>query len=109
MERRITKSIFITLLCLAVLGGIYFGLFSCGGYVWHSQVFQAVFLGLLALATLLPPYSMKRIATRVCFAVGIVTVFAVMEAAAACFYPSAPVSLSEFFGSFLFHLKNGPC
>lgn len=109
MERRMTRSIFITSFSLAVLGGIYFGLFACGGYVWHSHVFQTVFLGLLALATFLPPYSMKRIATRVSVAVAIVIVFAVTEAATTCFYPLSPDSWSEFLRGFLLHLKNGPC
>ncbi len=30
-------------LFLGVLGGIFFGLFSCGGYVWHKRLFYAVF------------------------------------------------------------------
>jgi hypothetical protein len=108
MKPNMTKSTYLAALFLGMLGGVYFGLFSCGGYVWHKQAFLTVFFGALLLVTALPPYSAKRIGARVLVVLGIVTVFAVTEATAACFYPDSPASWTQFRGEFVYHLENGP-
>lgn len=103
-----TKPTYIAALFLGVIGGVYFGLFSCGGYAWHKQAFLTVFFGALLLGTALPPYSVRRIGVRVLAFLGIVTAFAVTEATTACFYPDSPTSWIQFRGEFIYHLENGP-
>jgi len=105
---RMTTPMFMGALFLGVLGGIFFGLFSCGGYVWHKQLFYAVFLGLLALGVILPPYSAKQIGLRLVAGLGLLVVFAVVEATAACFYLDNPTSWADFKKEFLYHLECEP-
>ncbi len=39
---KLYKSILVSTIVFAFGGGIYFGLFSCGGYVWHDRVFKII-------------------------------------------------------------------
>lgn len=99
----------IAALILAALGGIYFGLFSCGGYAAHRQIV----CGLLAVATLiaviLPLQRASPVVSRVGVIAGVAATFIFCEALAAPFYLSQPESLSEFMRVFLSTIGRGPC
>jgi hypothetical protein len=94
----------------AILGGVFLGLFSCGGYVWHKQAIVAAIV-LLTLAALCVRVSMRGCALwrSVGFVALVVGCFFVSQATAAPFYPNAPASLSEFWQSFVRTLEYGPC
>jgi len=93
----------------SVLGGIYFGSFSCGGYAWHKQLFL-VALVLAVITSLFFPY-LKRSSWLFRSSYLIITVFSFVffEAFGAALYPSTPESLQNFFKSFLFALEHGSC
>ena len=82
---------------LAILGGVFLGLFSCGGYVWQKQAIGAAIV-LLTLAALFARFSIRGFTLwRIAGFVALVVVgFFVSEATAAPFYPVPPASLSEF-------------
>jgi hypothetical protein len=104
------STLFLVLsILLAIGGGVFFGLFSCGGYRWHSQAFIAVFsFSLLALITFQPAMPKDR-AIRVILGAGAVALFFVVRAGASAFYPDAPGSWGEFFERFYLGLLYGPC
>jgi hypothetical protein len=106
---RLKRAPLIAAITLAGLGGIYFGLFSCGGYVWHRQLFFG-FLGALTLVALIFPW---RRTSPICGRIGVVAAiglaFFFTEALAAPFYPAPPESWSEFMRLFLYTLERGPC
>ena len=94
---------------LSVFGGVYFGLFFCGGYAWHKPLFLAV-LGLAVVSSLF--FSFLRRASwllKVSYILISTVAFIIFEAAGAAFYPSAPESLQNFLHSFVFALEHGPC
>lgn len=94
---------------LAIAGGGYFGLFSCGGYIWHKQAF-AVVLGLVTLAALMAPTSGSRsLFARAAVLPVVLLNFFVTQAVAASFYPAQPESWSAFFSLFWSALGGGPC
>ena len=106
---RLSILFFVFAILLAIAGGLFFGLFSCGGYYWHSQAFTLAFsLSLLALF-IFPPAKPKDRVRRVIFVAGAVTLFFVIRAGASAFYPAAPASWGEFFESFYRGLLYGPC
>jgi NADH:ubiquinone oxidoreductase subunit H len=91
------------------LSGMFFGLFSCGGYAWHSQLFYLV-VALLLLATFINPASyISKLHTKFIFLIFVAVIYFVFEASASVFYPAPPESLSEFFQSFWQGLEYGPC
>lgn len=93
----------------AIFGGIYFGLFSCGGNAWHKQAFYAV-LAAFTIVALVVPFSRTRpFLTRLGLVVGVESGFVLSQAVAAPFYPSAPESWSAFFRGFAWALEHGPC
>jgi hypothetical protein len=95
---------------IAILGGVFLGLFSCGGYVWHKQAIAAAIV-LLTLAALLARFATRGFALwrSGAFVAIVVGGFFVSEATAAPFYPAPPESLSEFWQSFVRTLQYGPC
>lgn len=94
---------------VAIFGGIYFGLFSCGGYVWHKQAFLAVLVACTSLALVVPLSRTSPYLTRLGLVFGVVCGFVVSRAMAAPFYPAVPESWSAFFGAFARALVHGPC
>jgi hypothetical protein len=96
-------------LLVAVLGGIFFGLFSCGGHSWHGTAFFAL-LGICTAAALYFPVSPGRpLAARVGLVLLIFFGYLTSRAAAAAFYPSAPESWSEFSSRFAASWFHGSC
>ena len=59
----------------ALLGGIYFGLFSCGGYVWHRQLFWIIFLGLTLLVIFFSPNYLNAIWKKVLFIIAVAFIY----------------------------------
>jgi hypothetical protein len=94
----------------AILGGVFLGLFSCGGFVWHRQAIIAT-LVVLTVAALVTRFSTRGFGLwrSAGFIILVVTCFFLSQATAAPFYPAAPASLSEFWQSFVRTLQYGPC
>jgi hypothetical protein len=99
----------IAALLLAVLGGIYFGLFSCGGYAWHKPAFFAALAAATLTALLVPLQRTRPVANRFGTVVAIGVAFLLTQAIAAPFYPAPPTSWAEFMRIFLHTLEQGPC
>ncbi len=96
-------------LLLAIFGGIYFGFFSCGGYVWHKQAFFVV-LGLATLVAFVIPFKQPfPLIARGGMVVATVGSFIMSEAIAAPFYPAPPESLFAYLKAFVRALEYGPC
>jgi cytochrome bd-type quinol oxidase subunit 2 len=99
----------ILALVVAVLGGIFLGLFSCGGYVWHRQLIYLLLSVSVVLVLFVPTDWLKTRTRRVLFVVAIACLFAVVQSVASTFYPASPKSASEFTMNFLRALWYGPC
>src|SRR4051812_8866702 len=94
---------------LAVAGGIFFGLFSCGGYLWHEQLFGSVFATALLGTLVLPPSALERWPFRGGFVISALTTFIVARAVASAFYPGPPTSLATFARAVLSGLLGTSC
>ena len=107
--REFSKVFLVLSILLAIIGGVFSGLFACGGYRWHSQLFTVVFgLSLLALF-IFPPVKREGRAARVIIVAAAIALFFVVRAGASAFYPAAPGSWGEFFERFYLGLLYGPC
>lgn len=97
----------VALFSLAVLGGLYSGLFSCGGHVWAWDAYLVV-----ATASAVAVATVRRQAPVVprLGVVGLaIVVFVLVQAAAGPFYPSAPSSLTDYGVGFIRVLRSGAC
>jgi len=101
--------LFVFSIFLSTAGGIFFGLFSCGGYRWHSQAFTVAFSLSLLVLFIFPRAKPKDTIKRAIIAVGIVFFFFVVRAGASAFYPAVPASWGDFFNGFCRGLLYGPC
>lgn len=103
--QRISISLALT---VAVLGGAFFGLSSCGGYVWHHQLFYAV----AAITTLCAVVLWRPAAGRawkvVALVLGLIAIHRTVEAAVAPFYLGAATPY-EYFCDAVDAFQNGPC
>jgi hypothetical protein len=94
---------------VAHLGGVFFGLSSCGGHAWHKLAFFYV-LAALTFAALLFPASVSRPFLARAGIVAVVCLgFFLVEAVAGAFYPGSPNSWSQFWAGFRVNLAQGPC
>jgi hypothetical protein len=92
-----------------LVAAVYFGLASCGGYVWHKEVLRAIG-GILYLSVLLLPSSLLlSVKAKLIFALGFPATFVLLESAVAPFYPGPPQSLHEYTKLFIHALQFGPC
>src|SRR3990167_1098819 len=96
-------------LILAVLGGIFFGLYSCGGYYWHIQVYWITALLFVISSIALKNQFLKTLTSKLLFQIIYLALFLASQSVAATFYPSAPESFSEFIRNFLITVEYGPC
>lgn len=94
---------------IAVLGGVFFGLFSCGGYAWHKEAFFWLLVAAVAIATLFPLQRGLPVLWRVVIVLGVPVLFLAVRAATAPFYPVPPTSWSEFLQVFISTFEHGPC
>lgn len=99
----------IVALLFACAGGTYFGLFSCGGYVWESQIYWAVSALLVTLALVLSRRVLGNWVRRLAFLIIYLVTFTLSQAAAMPFYPAAPESFAEYRRNFILALEYGPC
>lgn len=90
-------------------GGVFFGLFSCGGYIWYGQVFWATFIGVLMLSAFFAPPSLTTLIRKAAFCFFVVSGFFLTEAIASAFHPAAPKTVKEFFRALWLGLVYGPC
>ncbi len=96
-------------LAMAISGGVFFGLFSCGGYVWHIQAYWAAALLFITLSITVKNQLLNSIFAKLSFPVVFIILFWVVQSVAATFYPAAPESIAEFIRSLLLTLEYGPC
>jgi hypothetical protein len=94
---------------VAGLGGLFFGLASCGGYAWHDRFFFWLLTSLVLAALLFPSRLLRSWPRRLLFPLLVVLTYVLVEATAAPFYPFAPESTSEFIRVFKRTLIDGPC
>ncbi|XHS80456.1 hypothetical protein ACFJGW_10900 [Burkholderiaceae bacterium UC74_6] len=98
-----------TPLFVALLGGIYFGLFSCGGYAWHETAFAWTLLAGTVAWLALPRIRQQPMRLRILVVLLLPLAFGTAQAAAAPFYPASPDSLGAFVRSFVRAIQYGPC
>ena len=104
---------------IAILGGIWFGLFSCGGYAWWRSFFKIVFLcafipyGIYACRKMNRVYSEKNILRLMLSVAGIVVLACITyefaQAGAAQFYLGPPDGFIDWFSGTLSQLFGPPC
>ncbi len=99
----------IASVALAIAGGVYFGLFSCGGYIWHRQLYWGVFGLVIALSVVFPPPSLSPILGRAVLLLLPPVLHRFALAGAAPFYPAMPTSTPQYFDQFWYAFKYGPC
>lgn len=102
-------SLAISAAIFAAAGGIFFGLFSCGGMAWYSQAFILLAALLTGLSVLIPGNFLQSLWRRAAFPVFVFFIFIFIQAMAAPFYPSAPESAMDYWASALRVLEFGPC
>ena len=98
-----------TTILLAVAGGTFLGLFSCGGYLWHRQLFDFLILAGVVISLVMPPRWMRNLPRKVGFVATVLILFVVVQALASSFYPSAPADARALWHGFLAGLNTGPC
>ena len=93
---------------VAVLGGLWLGLASCGGYVWHHQLMQWTLVALSLALLLCPPRQAASLSRRALVALAVVGAFFLVRAFAAPFYPAFP-GFGDYFRQVGLALFTGPC
>ncbi|PND36228.1 hypothetical protein C1O66_21190 [Paucibacter aquatile] len=94
---------------LLLLGAFFFGIASCGGYVWHKELFRVVSIAMWLLAVLVPSTLLSSWKRKLGFAAAMPVAYAVFESAVSTFYPGPPASIAEFGEFFLQAMEYGPC
>lgn len=93
---------------VAVLGGIWRGVASCGGYVWHSQAMAAALVvTALSLVLFASPHA-PSFPRRAFLAVAVIGTFFAVRAMSAPFYPAFP-GFGDYFRQAGLALSTGPC
>jgi hypothetical protein len=93
----------------SVIGGVYWGLFSCGAYVWHFRLYIGIAVAFTGLAIFLPSRRGRSLIRAVALPVVVVAGFAISEALVSPFYAGSPDTLSEYGRLVLLTLRTGPC
>lgn len=102
------KALTIFALLLAALGGVWFGLFSCGGYVWHHQLMHWTLGALIAAMLFCPPRQAASLGRRATLALAVVGTFLIVRALTAPFYPVFP-GVGDYFRQVGLAPATGPC
>lgn len=119
--RNVRSFILAACIALAVAGGAFLGLFSCGGYYWYWQLYDFLELSTSSawvVSTIYiyrkTPIADRRLFTTIGLCVGfffaIHILFFTVMASVSPFYPAPPKSLGEWWQGFLFTWREGvPC
>jgi len=99
----------ITTVIFICISGVFFGLFSCGGYIWHSQLFYVVVTVLLLITLAYPASFIDKWYKKLVFIFLLPVIYLVFEASSGAFYPSSPNSFIEFMQLFWRGLVYGVC
>ena len=92
----------------AVAGGLYFGLFSCGGPHWYWRVFEALAAVVLAATLSVWPPGRYRLVKSVGFVVVLVATFVIVQATIAPLPWVTPTSRA-YWRQVLVSIQKGPC
>lgn len=93
----------------SVIGGAYWGLFSCGAYVWHFRLYVGMAIAVTGLAILLPSRTGPSLTRATALPLIVLASFAMSEALVSPFYADSPDTLSEYGRLVLLTLRTGPC
>ena len=96
-------------LIIAFLGGLFFGLFSCGGYAWHHQLFLGVVILFTGLGLALPRNFLPKLFWRLSFPLFVLAVYIFSQAAISPFYSAAPANFTSYLQGVVQALEFGPC
>jgi hypothetical protein len=103
-----SKIAIVAALCVAALGGAFFALFSCGGYVWHWHAYEALAITSLILANIVwhPHHQAfwKRLGLLAAFA----STYLLVQAVTAPLYWAKPFS-ADYWHLVLNTIASGPC
>jgi hypothetical protein len=102
------KALVVSAFFVAVLGGIWRGIASCGGYAWHGQAMLTVLAGAALSVVLFAPSHGPSLPRRALLAVAVVGTFFVVRALSAPFYPAFP-GFGDYFRQVGIALSTGPC
>ena len=103
------KALIAVFYLVASVGGVWFGLFSCGGYAVHKQL-MAWSLVLMAVATIAtPPFSRSNLWRRFAFSAGLFAAFYLCRALSAPFYLADFQSFGDYLSQVRVALEFGPC
>ncbi len=102
------RALVTTAFLVAVLGGIWRGIASCGGYVWHDQaMYAALALASLSLVVFAPSQGPSFL-RRALLIVALIGTFFAVRALSAPFYPALP-GFRDYFRLVGVALSTGPC
>ena len=109
MNRLIPYILIFALITILVGSGIFIGLFSCGGYVWHRQAIYVSIAIAVVLCVVKPVPELKGVVGRVTIPIVSIILFVIVSSLASSFYPSSPGSVGDFFQVLWRGIVYGPC
>ncbi len=109
MRNNLSISIAALLVVVSIGGGVFFGLYSCGGYLWHKQLHISIMVMAILFVLFLPPKYLTAIWKRFTFIAMSFVLFLVIRAASSALYPATPQNITEFIDSFIRGVQYGPC
>jgi hypothetical protein len=99
----------IAAIAIAILGGVFFGLFSCGGYLWHQWVFLAILSAVVIIALLVPWRRKRPVLSRLTLLIVVIGANGAALGLSAPFYPAPPISIKDYGHRILLTLEYGAC
>ena len=94
---------------VVLLGGLFFGVASCGGEVWHWNAFVVLSGTLYAATTMLPSAWLSSVRSKLLFGIFMLLVFAFARSASSPLYPTVPSSFASYAQAFTKALTAGAC
>ena len=102
------KALVGTAFLVAVLGGVWRGVASCGGYVWHDQAMLAALAVAAASLLLFASTYAPSFPRRAFLAAAVIGTFFAVRALSAPFYPAFP-GFGDYFRQVGVALSTEPC
>ena len=110
MRRRfISYLLFWASLAACVLGGVFLGLFSCGGYAWQRSLVEVMGVVLVFLALFWPVSFLKPWWRRLLYPPAMFLLFRLTQGIASCFYPSLAPTWGGVWHDLIVGIWEGPC